>query len=169
MIIDSTYIIDIDSNYIVIIDTNIVIDIDTTISHLSDTTRVPSDSLGRENSKTSISYIEIPILFGYEFNFKKVIVGVKGGIALGILTKTTGYYLNSSATDLIPINTGYAVIRKTIWNLQLGFDLGFKVHPKFDMFIAGGYKMNLNSVFSDKEVVQKYRAYNVALKLRYTF
>jgi hypothetical protein len=168
-IIDNSYweIFPIDSmNY----DSTYIVDIDTTIIPFTDTLFFePSDNLGSKNGKTKITYVEIPILVGYEFYFNRLILAVKGGVSVGFLTKTSGYYLNESTTDLIPINTGYAVIRKTLWNLEFGLGVGYKFYPKFDVFLGAGYKMNLNSVFSNPDVNQKYKAITLGIKLRYTF
>jgi len=180
VIVDSTYFDIIDSSYwdleeiiigdTVYYDSVYVIDIDTTIIHISDTLHISqSDNLDRHNGKTKITYIEIPILIGYEFSFDRIILAVKGGVSIGFLTQTRGYYLNETADDLIPINTGYAVFRKTLINLELGLGVGYKLIPNLDIFLGAGYKMNLNSVFSDPDVFQKYKAYNLGLKLRYTF
>jgi len=177
VVTDTTYIEIIDNSYWEVIpvdsntfDSTYIIDIDTTIIQFTDTLLYePSDNLGSTNGKTQITYVEIPIMVGYEYYFKKLILSVKGGVSIGFLTKTTGYYLNESASGLIPINTGYAVIRKTLLNLELGLGLGYKFYPKFDVFLNTGYKMNLNSVFSDPGVSQKYKAITLGIKLRYTF
>ena len=177
VVTDTTYIEIIDNSYweVIPVDSNnfdsiYIVEIDTNIVQFTDTLLYePSDKLGQANGKTKITYVEIPILVGYEFYFDKLILAIKGGVSVGFLTQTSGFYLNESATDLIPINTQHAVLKKTLWNLELGLGVGYKFYPKFDVFLNTGYKMNLNSVFSDPGVIQKYKAITLGIKLRYTF
>jgi hypothetical protein len=177
VVTDTTYIEIIDNSYwevfpidSILYDSTYIVDIDTTFIQFTDTLFYePSDNLDQANGKTKITYVEIPILVGYEFYFNKIILALKGGVSVGFLTKTYGYYLNEPTTGLIPINTGYSVIRKTLFNLEFGVGVGYKFYPKFDVFIGAGYKMNLNSVFSDSGIIQKYKAITLGIKLRYTF
>lgn len=144
--------------------------IDTSISQITDTVYYePGNTLGRNNGKTVISYVEIPLLIGYEKSFENVILGAYAGVSVGFLTYTTNYYVNETISDLIPINTGYAVIRKNIFNLNLGLNVGYHLGSNLDLFLSGGYKRNLQSVFTEKALDQKYQSFSTSIRLRYTF
>jgi hypothetical protein len=129
----------------------------------------PGNTIGRENGYTAIRYFEIPIIFGYEKQFNNWLVGCSGGISIGFLTATRGYYVNQAIDDLIPINTNYAIFRKTLFNLQLGAHIGYRFTEHLDGILGLRYRQNLTSILSDGFMDQRYKAYVLSLAVRYNF
>ena len=154
----------------IIIDSTYIIDIDTTIIEISDTILVEEGkNLGQYNGTTHITYVEIPLIAGYEVTLNKVLLSFRAGVSVGFLTRTEGYYLEIGGNDMIPINTGYAVIRKTIWNIHLGIGAGYKFNDHFNLYFDARFKANLKSILREGIISQRYRAFILGVKLRYVF
>ena len=71
--------------------------------------------------------------------------------------------------SLIPINTEYAVLRKTIINANILLGVGYKMSDEFSIEVTPSFKFNVNNVFVDDDIIQKYRSLSLQFRLRYYF
>jgi hypothetical protein len=74
------------------------------------------------NGKTNMSYIELPMIIGYQLKLGKCGIAPMAGVSLGYLTKTNGMYLNQSITNLESIETS-----KVISNYSLNYILKLQI------------------------------------------
>jgi hypothetical protein len=151
--------------------TNIQVSTDSTL--VSDTASVygqKSADVNGINSKTMISYIEIPLVVEYEaIKTKRFSVALRTGVSIGFMSQKRGFYLDKTQEefrDLNNINT----FRSTVWNARLGADFNYFIVPKTSIFIRPEYRTNLQSIFkTEAGIQQKYRAFGVMIGLSKSF
>lgn len=97
------------------------------------------------NGKTKLSYIEIPLMVGYEFKKNKFSVSPLVGISVGYLIAERGSYINQSITGIENISA-IQEIKKYMFNYSLQLQVGYRLSPQFMVFIAPQFKANLLSV-----------------------
>jgi len=163
VLIDSMWIVFYDSSIVTVIDTILI-----TTTYDSIEVETPL-GLNAQNGRTTISYWEIPLYFSYQFDIGDFYITPGLGINIGFLKVTSGYYLNENIDGLIQINTGYAVMRKTLLSGQINLGVGYRLGDKFAIEATPIYRFNLGNVFEKGGIVQKYSSLSLQFKLRYYF
>jgi len=151
--------------------TNTQTTIDSTL--VSDTTNVygqKNADVSGINSKTMISYIEIPLVIEYEaIKTKRFSVAVRTGVSVGFMSQKRGFYLDKTQEEFRDLNN-LATFRSTVWNTRIGADFNYFIVPKTSVFIRPEYRTNLQSIFkTEAGIQQKYRAFGVMIGLSKSF
>lgn len=142
-------------------------------TYVSDTTTVygqKSADVNGINSKTMISYIEIPLVLEYEaIKTKRFSVAVRTGVSVGFMSQKRGFYLDKTQEEFRDLNS-ITTFRSTIWNARIGADFNYFIAPKTSVFIRPEYRTNLQSIFkTEAGIQQKYRAFGVMIGLSKSF
>ncbi len=127
-----------------------------------------TNNLSEKNGRTRISYFEIPLVMGYKFRKNKLEFRPEIGVSLGVLKAKEGYYLSNENDELVRISED-VIFRKTILNAIYGFRLGYHISSNFKVNLHLGQRKNLNSVFENTDVNQRYTSSFARIGLRYTF
>ena len=140
---------------------------------VSDTTTVygqKSADVSGINSKTMISYIEIPLVLEYEaIKTKRFSVALRTGVSVGFMSQKRGFYLDKTQEEFRDLNS-ISTFRSTVWNARFGADFSYFIVPKTSVFIRPEYRTNLQSIFkTEAGIQQKYRAFGVMIGLSKSF
>jgi hypothetical protein len=144
-------------------DTNLYISYDTA-------TREKTDKAIRNHRKnTSVAYVEIPVLFGYEWNNRNYGLSLKSGLSFGYLRQGSlkGQYLNTVGTGLTDLSSEKRNFSTVITNYHLQFRLSRKIHQHLAFYIEPSMKINLNPVYSDGFMSKRYNAFGSYVGLTY--
>jgi len=121
----------------------------------------------KANGKTTINYLEIPLMIGYQFKFGKVSIAPFGGISVGYLTKSEGMYINKTITGIEEINDANLI---TTFNFkyQLKLQLAYNLSDKIMFMLAPQFSNNLFSVSSKLSGIStKYSALGASFGINY--
>jgi len=151
--------------------TNTQVTTDSTL--VSDTTTVygqKNADVSGINSKTMISYIEIPLVIEYEaIKTKRFSAAIRTGVSVGFISQKRGFYLDKTQEEFRDLNN-LATFRSTVWNARIGADFSYFIVPKTSIFIRPEYRTNLQSIFkTEAGIQQKYRAFGVMIGLSKRF
>ncbi len=126
--------------------------------------------VAKVNSKTQFSYIEIPLIFDYDFiQKKKITLALRTGISVGILSQKRGYYLDNQLKEFRNLNS-MDDFRPWVLNARVGLDLHYYFRPTTSLFIRPEYRTNLQSVFNQSTgIQQKYSGWGIRFGLSKTF
>jgi hypothetical protein len=110
-------------------------------------------------------YIEIPLLFGYQFGKKRILLEIAAGPSFGFLVNARGVILNTKENNVYEIiSKNDYPMNKNIFNFVFRLKLAYRLNEDWDIFIQPNIKYNLNSVFSkDFPVIQKYNSSGINL------
>ena len=97
------------------------------------------------NKKTRLTYVELPITFGYEFKVNKISIAPCAGVSFGYLTKKEGAYINRNLTGIESISS-IKEIRNYMINYCFQLQIGYAVNRRIGIFIAPQYKANAISI-----------------------
>jgi hypothetical protein len=121
----------------------------------------------KANGKTTINYLEIPLMIGYQFKFGKASIAPFGGISVGYLTKSEGMYINKTITGIEEINDANLI---TTFNFkyQLKLQLAYNLSDKIMFMLAPQFSNNLFSVSSKLSGIStKYSALGASFGINY--
>ena len=139
---DTIYYAHIDSTQIIVSDSAIMFTTDTTFSTISN------------QYNNTISYVEIPLVFGYSFGNKQINITPSAGLIAGFLSGATGGYINpttgsySEITLLKPYN-------KILLTLQTSIKLRYYITDNFGILAEPWYRYSLNNVFDKSTNIMK--------------
>ena len=119
------------------------------------------------NGRNKISYIEIPILLGYQFKAGNWRFGLSTGPSIGLLNSAVitypNYDLNTSET--IPVtyfkNSYFNWIAKPSVTYMFTDNIGFGIN--------GMFRWNLGSIVENADIQQQYSGYGIQVGLRVEF
>ncbi len=127
------------------------------------------------NGKSSFTYLEIPVLAGYDWAYKRWGLNLQGGLSMGVLLNTSGQYLSSS-NIVVPQNITYtifdlkknqATFKKSVFNLIVNPQLNYFINNNTNFFISPVYRRNLQPITAtDSEIKQKYNSFGINFGLR---
>jgi len=122
------------------------------------------------NSRTMISYIEIPLVIDYEiFKTKRFSAAIRTGVSIGFVQQKRGFYLDVNQEEFRDLNT-FTTFRSTIWNARIGADFNYFIAPKTSVFIRPEFRTSLQSTFkTEAGIQQKYRAFGVMVGISKSF
>ncbi|MFM2284547.1 MAG: hypothetical protein RLZZ543_43 [Bacteroidota bacterium] len=153
--------------------------IQTTITQFTDTIvtfdttqvfgQVASD-VSKVNSRTQISYVEIPLAIDYDIIQKKHFsFALRTGVSMGILSQRRGYYLDRQLAEFTDISASKE-FRSIVWNARVGVEAQYFFRPAFSVFIRPEFRTNLQSVFNTNTGInQRYTAWGVSFGLSKSF
>lgn len=120
------------------------------------------------NGPTNWTYLEIPVLFGYRFGNGAVKPWLRSGISLGLPIQTSYRYVNTSSLNLSEQEASQRHVALQ-WNylVRLGIDWKLARHWSLQLNTAGS--LQLNSVFRETDVRQRYYRVGGNLGVTYHF
>ncbi len=135
----------------------------TTIKNDSTINEIRNEDLLTDILKTRINYFEIPLKFGYHLKFKKFSLELLNGISIGILNFKTlkGKYISPEVKKLLSLKNETENFNKFNLNYSLNFRFNKMISRKWGVYLEPNYKANLNDVFNNKIIKQRYTTYGV--------
>jgi hypothetical protein len=125
------------------------------------------NAIAKANAKTTINYLEIPLMVGYQFKFGNLAIAPFAGISVGYLTKSQGMYMNKTITGIEEINDAN-LITTFNFNYQLKLQLGYNINDNFMLTLTPQYRNNLFSVSpKSSEISTKYSTIGASFGLSY--
>lgn len=119
------------------------------------------------NGRNKISYIEIPILLGYQFKAGNWRFGLSTGPSIGLLNSAVITYPNYdlTTTETKPVtyfkNSYFNWIAKPSVTYMFTDNIGFGIN--------GMFRWNLGSIVEDADIQQQYSGYGIQVGLRVEF
>jgi Outer membrane protein beta-barrel domain len=127
------------------------------------------------NGKSSFTYLEIPVLAGYDWASKRWGFNLQGGLSMGVLLNTNGQYLSTN-NIVVPQNINYTVFdlkknqstfKKSVFNLIINPQLNYFINSNTNIFVSPVYRRNLQPItVTDAEIKQKYNSFGINFGLR---
>ncbi len=151
-----------DTSYSAVVDTNFVIVQDS----IQNGIWISRDFRGANEAyrsllkgKNTFSYIEIPLLIGYDWKVRNISLGIKGGIGLGMLTQQTAYYLSSDERNIQP----YLIEenKKMIYNVIVRPSFGYWFGNHWGIECSPTWRMNLNNFKQNPSQRNSYRSFGL--------
>jgi hypothetical protein len=125
------------------------------------------NAIAKANAKTTINYLEIPLMVGYQFKFGKVAIAPFAGISVGYFTKSQGMYINKTITGIEEINDANLMTTFN-FNYQLKLQLGYNINDNFMLTLTPQYRNNLISVSPKSSGIStKYSTLGASFGLSY--
>ena len=125
------------------------------------------NAIAKANAKTTINYLEIPLMVGYQFKFGNLAIAPFAGISVGYLTKSQGMYINKTITGIEEINDANLMTTFN-FNYQLKLQLGYNINDNFMLTLTPQYRNNLFSVSpKSSEISTKYSTIGASFGLSY--
>ncbi len=138
-----------------------------------DTTWVPvyDDISVIDNGTNEWSYLEIPILLGYNIKYKKFGFELATGISFGFLMNYSGAIPRySDMKGIENLDKFDEVINNTMYNYNLQLGVTYSISNNWELLSQLYYKQNLKSIFKDNYPIdQRFRAIGLNIGLRYGF
>jgi len=168
-------------------DTTITIDIDSTL--IIDSTWVDTawaytyDWIVTEDSIIMISsndttiirkasnrlyYVEIPVLFGYVWQYNNWNFRLTTGPSIGILHKRAGYYPNDDFTAFEALED-VDYFNKTVWYWRAEPAIGYSISPNVLLQCRGSFRLQLTDTYAADDRSLRYWTHGLQMGLRYTF
>jgi hypothetical protein len=156
-----------DTNFYYQIDSMLIQTIDTTTTayQLSRLQTVNDANQPHLKGKNTFTYIEVPLLIGYERGFRRFRYSIKGGVGVGFLTRQQSYYLATDESEIIPISS--EVYQKVIYSGVVRLGLHYSITPQLGIDLVPFSRMNFNRMTNDKaSAQQRYRNLGLQIGLR---
>jgi hypothetical protein len=112
--------------------------------------------------------VDIPILAGYEFHFRKATVGLQAGVFVNLKLQAKGQILNS-ASETIQLEEA------NIFKPQIGLSYyyaasaGYKLRDNMEAYISPFMRYFPKSFTKDYPLSQRYNLYGANIGIRYRF
>ncbi|OIP00777.1 MAG: hypothetical protein AUJ98_06560 [Bacteroidetes bacterium CG2_30_33_31] len=117
-------------------------------------------------SKNRYRYIEIPLIIGFQYNIKKMGLYAGGGISYGIMTNSSGKFINDN--NLIDINFKETPFKRSNLNYILNIGTDYALSNNWNIFIQANFKANITSIFKPEfDLGTKYKSYGINIGLSY--
>jgi hypothetical protein len=139
----------IDTTLLIFQDSILVTNYDTTINVIS------------KRSYNHLSYFEIPLIFGYNFSFKKISIAPKAGIIIGFLSYTNGKIFNYNGNfSIVDLQTecSFPIIS---FSTFLAVNLRYKINKKTFVYIEPFFRNNLSGTYYNEYFTKKYFSYGI--------
>ncbi len=155
-----------------IVDTNFYYLIDSTYQQAIDTIKtnyalkkqvvITDPNQANLKGRNTFSYVEVPVLIGYEWGIKRWRMSVKGGIGFGILTRQQSFYLTTDEAEIAPVST--AVYTKVMYNGIFRIGMHYSFTPQFGIDFVPFTRLNFNNM-TNKNATFQQKYYNMGLQL----
>jgi hypothetical protein len=159
-----------------VVDTNFYYHIDSTYHQAIDTTKtnyelkkqivVKDPNQAHLKGRNTFSYIEVPVLIGYEWGLKRWRLSLKGGLGLGVLTRQQSFYLTADEAEIAPVSTD--VYTKIIYNGIFRVGMHYSFTPQFGIDIVPFSRLNFNNM-SNKNATFQQKYYNAGLQVGFNY
>lgn len=120
-----------------------------------------------DKSENHYRFIEIPLIFSFNFYKPKVTISPQIGII-------TSFFVNSNGkiVSLADINQSVDIDKETKsskinFSLYGGVRINYFLSTRFDFFTSGYIKRGLNSLYADYPIVSRFNTFGLSFGLRY--
>ena len=151
------------------VDTNWSVNYDSTFVEQWDSTLVNEENpeLAKNNGIKTISYAEVPVIFGRSFKMNKLVLDLQAGMSFGFLTKVEGaQYINQSVTNLATENQ-VDQFNRVVYSGILRVGLRFGLTQNLEAGIYPSLRYTFNSVLKPNYGEQRYLGYGLQFGLYY--
>lgn len=119
----------------------------------------------KNNGINEWSYLEIPVLVGYQFNHRKFGFEFATGISMGFLLKSKGSL--PKFPDVEGMEELEKDINQTMFNFLLQVGVSYQIVNGWSVIVQPYYKQNLQSVFENNYPIdQRFRAFGLNFGVR---
>jgi hypothetical protein len=111
------------------------------------------------NGKTQFTYLDVPMLVGYQTAYKRWTLNLQGGMSTGILTMLKGKYasIQNFATSTFDVNENKNQFRNMLFNLVISPQISYRLTNTTNIFVSPTYKRNLQPItIAGNELNQRY-------------
>ena len=116
------------------------------------------------------TYLEIPLIFGYEINRNKFSYTLRAGLITGIFLNAKGSTISFDDSKTVTSLNKETPFLKTNFTLLFGCGLNYKLTENYSLISEFMYRKSLNSLFDNSyPISQKYNTIGLKLGVRYTF
>jgi hypothetical protein len=117
-----------------------------------------------------ISYLQIPVVFGYGISRGKFQYSASGGVSFGIPLSIKGSMIESDNYTVSDVAQQALPLNKIVYTGLLRLGVNYFVSPHYSVFVQPSAKFMLNSVFDKSYAVdQKYWSVGLRFGLNYRF
>jgi hypothetical protein len=154
----------VDTNYFFLVDStyNEAIDTQKTNYALKKQVLLNDPNQAHLKGRNSFTYVELPVLIGYEWGVKRWRLSLKGGIGVGILTRQQSFYLTTDEAEIAPVSTN--VYTKIMYNGIVRAGIHYNFTPQLGIDIVPFSRMNFNNM-TNKNAPFKQRYNNIGLQI----
>lgn len=163
-VVDTTYL-----QYVFHVDSSLVADFDSTEIQKVDSVKelIKDPSYKQEKFSTRISYVEFPVMVGYEYPFSRFTLMLRTGFSIGMLTKVDAVYLKNDLSGTEQIETSR--MSKTMLNYLLHLGVNYYLDEHFVLNFDPMLRINVNSALKTPAYNQRYWNAGVNVGLMYRF
>ena len=139
-LVDSIYVLQFDSTATLVVDSSIVL-----VADANNTQQI---------STTRFSYVEVPILLGYEFPINRLSLSFKTGIGVGMLMRYNATYYTQDY--FAPQLVNESQVNQLMINYLLRLGIKYAINESIAFSCEPFYRLNLSNVIKSEDVTQKY-------------
>ncbi len=139
-LVDSIYVLQFDSTATLVVDSSIVL--------------VADANNTQQKSTTRFSYVEVPILLGYEFPINRLSLSFKTGIGVGMLMRYNATYYTQDY--FAPQLVNESQVNQLMINYLLRLGIKYAINESIAFSCEPFYRLNLSNVIKSEDVTQKY-------------
>lgn len=158
----------VDTNYYYLIDSTYYSATDTikTTYALKKQVVIKDPDQANLKGRNTFSYIEIPLLVGYEWGIRRWRLSVKAGMGIGMLTRQQSFYLTTDEAEVAPVSTD--VYTKVMYNAILRAGLHYNFTPAFGIDIVPFSRFNINTM-TNKNAPFRQKYGNAGLQVGFSY
>lgn len=112
--------------------------------------------------------VDIPVLAGYEFLFRKATVGLQAGVFVNLKLQAEGQILNS-ASETIQLEEANIFKPRIGLSYYFGASAGYKLSDNMEAYISPFMRYFPKSFTKDYPLSQRYNLYGANIGIRYRF
>ncbi|MDA9563222.1 hypothetical protein N9R81_00945 [Flavobacteriales bacterium] len=120
-----------------------------------------------ERTKTRFTYIEVPILMGYEVPINRIKLGFKTGVGVGFLTKHQAKYILGDYQT--PTEVDRSQVNQLVINYLLRCSVTYSLTENLAVKMEPFYRANITNVLATPNYSQKYWNIGLNMGLYYAF
>ena len=162
----------------VVADTLIFYRIDSTLVQIADTSfmvykiermvRVGNTGNASLRGRNITTYVEVPLMLGYEWRGRRWGLGIETGLAMGRLVRVNTLYLSADETGIV--QTAGGQYQQWLVNYQARMNLSYRIQSSWRLEFSPVYRRTLQGVLNNSAGFnQRYHSFGAALGLRYSF
>lgn len=119
-----------------------------------------------QRTTTKISFIEIPILAGYQWQLGKLSIDASTGISFGIPIKNNGSLPSSNNSEFVSLENIKIAEPLINYVFQAGLSIPYK--ERINVFVKPNIKYNLNSIYDDTNNSANQHFFSIGIKIGIT-
>jgi len=167
--VDTIYFLNIDS--LLLGDTVWIQYFDSTFTITQDSNFVTNYNVAKYNSnynnKNLYTYFEIPIIFGYKFNYQNFNFSLKAGIITSFFISTQGFHISYKDKYIVSKNTN-GDFAKVFYSSYLSSKIVYNLTPYFGFYVEPFYRFPLSVNRKNNLITNKLYAYGIKFGLQFS-